>query len=245
MTETPNLAMSEMEQSQAQKHVTFNLALNRLDALMFLSVIDRNLATPPGSPAEGDRYIVASGGTGDWLAADDNIAIYQSGAWVLMPPQEGWVAYVDDENASIRWDGAAWVADGSTGIILSNQTVLSESANTAQTGINTIEELLSGLTGATAVSTIALPADCIVLGVSTRVTTLITGATSFDCGDGTTAGRFGSTLAVAANSVEQGLVSPAVNATSTTITLTANGGNFTAGAVRVCLHYIATQPPQS
>ena len=31
------------------------------------SVLDKDLATPPGSPSEGDRYIVATGGTDDSL----------------------------------------------------------------------------------------------------------------------------------------------------------------------------------
>jgi len=47
--------------SQAQKHVTHNEALRLLDGLVQLAVLDRDLTTPPGRPADGDRYIVGIG----------------------------------------------------------------------------------------------------------------------------------------------------------------------------------------
>ena len=52
--------------AQSQKHVTHNDALRILDGLVQLSVLDRDLTAPPGSPADGDRFLVASGATGDW-----------------------------------------------------------------------------------------------------------------------------------------------------------------------------------
>lgn len=111
--------------------------------------------------------------------------------------------------------------------------------------IKCVEEELTGLSGATAVSTIAFPNQCIVLGVSVRVTTAITGAASFDVGDGSTVDRFGGTLGITLGSTNQGTIGPAGNYSSTTVTLTANGGNFTAGAVRIALFYIELTPPTS
>ncbi|HHN73529.1 MAG TPA: DUF2793 domain-containing protein, partial [Thermopetrobacter sp.] len=61
---SPNLALPLLSAAQAQKHVTVNDALSRLDGLVQLSVKDRNLAAPPASPVDGDRYIVATGGSG-------------------------------------------------------------------------------------------------------------------------------------------------------------------------------------
>ena len=52
--------------AQAQKHVTHNEALRLLDGLVQLAVLDRHLTAPPASPADGDRYIVASGAVGAW-----------------------------------------------------------------------------------------------------------------------------------------------------------------------------------
>ena len=49
--------------NQAQKHITHNEALVKVDAIIQLAVISQTLTSPPGSPAEGDRYIIASGAT--------------------------------------------------------------------------------------------------------------------------------------------------------------------------------------
>ena len=55
-----------------------------LDGLVQLSVLDRDLTAPPGSPADGDRYIVASGATGDWAGWDLNVALWTDGAWLRL-----------------------------------------------------------------------------------------------------------------------------------------------------------------
>ncbi|NTU76217.1 MAG: DUF2793 domain-containing protein [Alphaproteobacteria bacterium] len=54
MTVSPNLALSYLVASQAQKEITHNDALNDLDFLAQTSVLDRTLAAPPLSPSEGD-----------------------------------------------------------------------------------------------------------------------------------------------------------------------------------------------
>ena len=90
---------------QAQKHVTHNEALRLLDGLVQLSVLDRDLTAPPGSPADGDRYIVASGATGDWAGWDLNVALWTDGAWLRLPPRTGWRAWVEDEGLLLVYDG--------------------------------------------------------------------------------------------------------------------------------------------
>ncbi len=65
-----NLTLPYLEAAQAQKHVTVNEALRLLDGLVQLAVLDRYLTTPPASPADGDRYIVASGAVGAWSGWD-------------------------------------------------------------------------------------------------------------------------------------------------------------------------------
>lgn len=73
-------------------------------------VLDRDLATPPGSPSDEDTYIVASGATGAWSGHDDAIAIYLADAagWTFIAPRAGMVAYVVDEVANVRHDGSGW-----------------------------------------------------------------------------------------------------------------------------------------
>ena len=72
---------------------------NYLDARDYQdSVKDKDLTAPPGSPSEGDRYIVASPATGDWLGKENNIAVFTSGAWLFVSPNEGYWTEVEDEN---------------------------------------------------------------------------------------------------------------------------------------------------
>ena len=58
MSDTPRMALPLIEAAQAQKHVTHNEALVVLDALAHLFLLDRDLADPPASPAEGDAWLV-------------------------------------------------------------------------------------------------------------------------------------------------------------------------------------------
>src|SRR5688500_13261105 len=108
MPETPSLALPLLAAEQAQKHVTHNEALAVLDAVVQLSVKDRNFPAPPGSPAEGDRYIVAAGASGAWAGHEGEIACRTGGAWAFHAPREGWRAWADDENALLVFDGVAW-----------------------------------------------------------------------------------------------------------------------------------------
>ena len=108
------------------------------------------------------------------------------------------------------------------------------------------EELLSGLSGASVASTISFPNQCLIIGVSCRVVTAITGATSFEIGrTGGAVSEFG-TIGITAGTTNSGILgNPNGNYAATTVTLTAVGGSFTAGAVRIQLNYILLNPPTS
>ncbi|HVV63278.1 MAG TPA: DUF2793 domain-containing protein [Pseudolabrys sp.] len=108
MTDTTNLGLPNIEAAQAQKHVTHNDALRMLDALVQLAVADRDLSTPPASPAEGGRWIVKATGTDAWIGHDNAIAAWQDGAWQFYAPQTGWRVYVADEGVLLAWNGTAW-----------------------------------------------------------------------------------------------------------------------------------------
>ncbi len=108
MSNTPNLQLPFILAAQAQKHVTHNEAIRKLDAIVNLAVADRDLAAPPGSPIEGQRFIVAAGPTGAWAGQAAKIAAYQDGAWAFYTPIEGWTAWVADEDVLVIWSGTAW-----------------------------------------------------------------------------------------------------------------------------------------
>ena len=106
---TTHLLLPYILAAQAQKHVAHNEALRLLDGLVQLSVLDRDLTAPPGSLADGDRYIVASGATGDWASWDLNVALWTDGAWLRLPARTGWRAWVEDEGLLLVYDGADWI----------------------------------------------------------------------------------------------------------------------------------------
>jgi hypothetical protein len=108
--ETTNLLLPYILAAQAQKHVTHNEALRKLDALVQISIVDRDLATPPASPTEGARYIVAASPTGAWVGHTGKIAAWQDGAWAFYAPRTGWLAWVEDEAIPVAWNGTAWTA---------------------------------------------------------------------------------------------------------------------------------------
>jgi len=120
---TPNLALPEIIAAQAQKHVTHNEALRALDALVQLAVLDRDLAAPPGSPVDGQRWLIATSASGAWAGHSHHIASWQDGGWEFYPPQTGWLAYVVDEGALLAWTGSAWV-DAITALTSLNNMLL-------------------------------------------------------------------------------------------------------------------------
>jgi len=454
---TPNLALPLLAAAQAQKHVTVNEALSRLDGLVQLSVISSTQTAPPAAPTEGNRYIVASGATGAWAGWDDSVALFSGGAWLRLIPQTGWLAWdqgaggivtydsatgwsalqtggggsggpvtynpfakrveiplaahfptsrnttgaagsiSDDpvngltitstsgteaarfiatkplpanweviefacssDQSAITWgsngfvlmgaagtfvtigvgsysdmtprvrilkwnasgtfnnaiqngialegwsayfrlihrgskivvyhsyDGAAWsytgtidettdlggpalyigpsanhntalyvtyyadadivpqfagfVGAGGNAPVLADMT-LAQAPSGAAIGVHVVEELLTGLTGASVTSTITIPDRAIVLAVSTRTVTAITGATSYDCGIAGTPAKFGGTLGVAAGSTNVGVIGPQAFYAPTPIVLTANGGSFTGGDVRIAIQYLLPTAP--
>ncbi|MFD1796901.1 DUF2793 domain-containing protein [Paracoccus aurantiacus] len=105
---TTNLLLPYLMAAQAQKHVTHNEALRLLDGLVQLSVKSRSEISPPAGPSDGDRYIVASGATGGWAGWDLNVALWTDGAWLRLPPREGWRAWVEDEAVLLVRNGAGW-----------------------------------------------------------------------------------------------------------------------------------------
>jgi len=112
MNMSPRLSLSYLSPQQAQKHVTVNESLRRLDALTQLAVVSRSQTAEPAAPQEGDAYILpAAASGGAWSAmATASIAAFQDGAWREIAPGAGWRAWAADEETLLVFDGAAWTA---------------------------------------------------------------------------------------------------------------------------------------
>jgi len=113
MSETPLLGITEMDPSQAQPHLIVNEAVRKLEAVSPLQALDKDLTTPPGSPADGDRYIVPSDATGEWSGHAFAIALNINGDWHFLTPRPGWFCYVEDEAQRYEYtpgSPSGWVA---------------------------------------------------------------------------------------------------------------------------------------
>ena len=108
MEETPNLKLPYIMPSQAQKHVTHNEALRMLDAVVQLSVLDRDRTEPPAEPSEGDRHIVAAPATGAWTGHENEIADWRDATWQFLAPRPGWIAWCIGDDALLCWTDSAW-----------------------------------------------------------------------------------------------------------------------------------------
>ena len=124
-------------------------------------------------------------------------------------------------------------------------SILAQTPALARSALYIAEEELTGLAGPSADTTIACPAGALMLAASVRVTDAITGASGFDLGVAGDPARFAAGLATSAGATHAGPAAPQPASAATPVRLTAAGSNFTGGSVRVAIHYLAFDPPQS
>ena len=77
------------------------------------SVLDE-LATPPGSPTTGDRYLVIATATGDWAEHEDDLAEWNGTSWDFTTPNKGFAVWIEDVGKQKVYNGTNWVAFGTT-----------------------------------------------------------------------------------------------------------------------------------
>jgi uncharacterized protein DUF2793 len=105
---SPALDLPYLKPSQAQKHVTHNEALQRLDLVVQLRLQDSAAQTPPGTPENGDIHALGAEPTGAWAGQAHRLAAWLDHGWHFFDPRPGWRAW-DLAAARLRvWDGTAW-----------------------------------------------------------------------------------------------------------------------------------------
>lgn len=101
------LGLPYLAPAQAQKHVTVNEGLTRLDALAQLALASLEATDPPASPANGETHALGAGATGAWAGQDGKLAYWDGTAWLFVGPRAGMAA--TDPSGRIRvYDGALW-----------------------------------------------------------------------------------------------------------------------------------------
>lgn len=236
MPDTPNLNLPLLQPAQAQKHVTVNEALARLDALGQMALTSVAATVPPGSPAEGEVHGIGAGATGIWAGQDGQLAVYVNGGWVFVTPRAGWQGWSLAAGTRVQFDGVGWV-EGAGAL----------SANGAGFVHRTLET--DHALGAGATSTVPgfLPANTVVYGVTGLVLSGIGGASTLEIGVTGTTNRYGSGIGTTTGAWIRGLTgSPLAYYSDTDLILTASGGAFDgSGTVRLAVHFAELMLPRA
>jgi hypothetical protein len=228
MSETANFRLPLVQAAQAQKHVTVNEALLRVDALAQPTLVSRSETAPPVSAAEGTAFAVPPGAGGAWAGQDGRVALWLNGGWEFVQPGTGWRAWIGDEAAPAVFDGTDWVAGASAlspgGAALTFRVIETDHAIGA---------------GSVSLTIPLIPAGSIVLGVTGRVIMSIGGtASAFRVGIGAGApDRYGSGIGTGAGAWFRGVTgTPVAYYADTPLTITAEGGAFDGGLLRIAVH---------
>lgn len=235
MAETLRMTLPLLQVAQAQKHVTVNEALMRLDGLINLVLESRGQAMPPASVLDGQCYAVPAGAVNAWAGQGGKVAIGANGGWVFATPAAGWRAFIADEGRNALHDGTDWVAGALT---------MSAHGAGLLAGVAEIDHVIAA--GASSTTTLIIPSHAMLIGVSARVVSEITGTlTSWLLGNTGAPDRFGSGLGLAEESWARGLLSqPMTYWAPEPLLLTAMGGSFAGGTVRLAVHYLEISLPE-
>lgn len=236
MSNSARIGLPLLDAAQAQKHVTVNESFVRLDVVAAGQVQTVGQTAPPATPTEGEAHIVAAiGATGAWIAQEGNVAVFLNGGWDFISPWAGWELWAEDGSGMHLYDGAEWRPAGQ-----------SISPGGALTAFRIAEIDHSVTAGATSESAAFIPDKAIVLGVTARVFSAIGGATSWSLGVSGSPDRYGSGFGVAVDAFAHGVTgSPLTYFGGSTLLLTAAGGDFTGGTVRISAHYLDIAPPRA
>lgn len=142
---SPRIGLGYVMPSQAQKHVTVNESLRRLDAVVQCAVKSATTASEPDTPLEADAYILPAGRSGpSWsLIPQNHIAVFQDSAFAAIAPVAGFLAYVADTGEFLLFDGAVWMAIPLSGGNVPSLGVNTSADTTNRLAVKADAELLS------------------------------------------------------------------------------------------------------
>jgi hypothetical protein len=235
MSNSPRIGLPFLDAAQAQKHVTMNAALARLDMVGAARVETMGLASVPVSPVEGEAHLVPAAAGGAWIGQDGTVAVFLNGGWEFITPWAGWRLWAASDTGFVVYDGADWQ--------LASQPTSPGGALAALRQVE-IDHIIAA--GSTSATTLFIPDKAIVLGVTARVTTAITGATGWSLGVTGSPTRYGSGFGISLNAFAHGVTgSPLAYFGGSSLLLTSEGSAFTGGVVRLAVHYFDLSPPRS
>lgn len=105
---SPRLSLPYLQPAQAQKHVTHNEALQRLDVLAQMTVLTLDAETPPADPAAGDMHALGGAPVQAWAGQEGRLAFWDGSSWQFIAPQDGWRAFDLNTRRAYVHNGVTW-----------------------------------------------------------------------------------------------------------------------------------------
>jgi hypothetical protein len=173
---------------------------------------------------------------GEWADHARKIAVWSNGGWMFLEARAGWRVWDEQSFGERVYDGGGWSA-------VAND-VSENGAATLGSVIEFDHTITAGVSNETAV---AIPANSSVIGVTGRVLSQMygDGVTSWSVGVAGAENRYGSGLGLDQGSYALGLSgAPVTYYSDTPLVLSAEGGSFASGSVRIALHVVQLRPPR-
>lgn len=236
MARTAQLGLPLVAPAQAQKHITVNEALARLDAAAQLRVVSSVLPVPPANAIDGESYLVPAGATGAWAGLAGRIAVRSNGGWIHLVPRAGWRVWDEGLSTQRVFDGTGWIGDA-----------IAVAPHGSAVRWRVIEFDHAVTSGTSNTTSVTISSHAQLVGVTGRVVTALTGPglTGWKIGVAGAADRYGAGLGIGLNSYLVGLSgTPVTYYAATPLLLTAEGGAFNGGVIRLALNVLQLEPPR-
>lgn len=107
---TARLALPLLQAGQAQKEMSHNEALTRLDLAVHACAVTEPLDIPPAEPSVGACWIVGTDPTGDWATHAGALAGWTQGGWRFVAPREGMAVWIATSRTIARFSSdLGWI----------------------------------------------------------------------------------------------------------------------------------------
>lgn len=232
MTETRHFGLPLLAAAQAQKHITLNEALARLDGLASGLVESATTVAPPLAPLDGDAYIVPVGAEVAWAAEAGTLCLHLNGNWFRIAPRPGQRVWLRDRAVALENDGTDWYPAGAAPAL---------EGHAALRSITIDHDLGKGNETAT-----IIPDKAVVIGVTGRVIAPLTGTglTGWALGTPGASARYGRGYGSALGSWAHGVTgAPMAYYGATPLLIEGEGGVIAAGTIRLSVHCHVLTPP--
>ena len=105
---TPRLALPLLAAGQAQKEMSHNEALARIDLTLHGNILEADTNIPPEDPEPGQCWILGDAPEGGWTGHAGEVAGWSGGGWRFVAPCEGMRLWLGENGGFALFSGGEW-----------------------------------------------------------------------------------------------------------------------------------------